>query len=629
MKQYFFLFCAILTVETYAQINSSNNTIGLLQVEPEKVSDGYILFAPNASKDVFLIDNCGILVNQWRLSLSSSYSGCYLLENGSIIKINELYEQLSQTCIERRSWENELTWRYCIELKDGDFHSDLHPLPNGNILVLMKESYAIEEAIQHGLDPNLIGVGFDFETVVELKPLGTDSAEVVWQWRLWDHIIQQYDSTKNNYGLIVEHPRKYNINLYKPFDHFNGIDYNDDLNQIILSSWADHEIYIIDHTTSTSEAASAKGGKYGYGGDFLFRWGNPSNYDVVDKELQLLGQHNPRWIPVNNEHFGGMISVFNNRNDEVVSGTILPYPMEGNKSAVVIIDPDPDSDGIYEIKNGYFLPETYSYVLPSENVIGEPFFSYLMSGASVQPNGNILTCEAEKARFIEFDLQGNVVWMYRSPIGFSGDILEQGTGPSSSVYKIEKYNADYLGLSTNDLCGSETIEKENQIIGLCREYWSPQVTFLNKINNLEVAFELAVSNVNEISWNFGDGNTSNELNPTHTFDMAGSYDVCVTGENCYDSKTYCEKIEIVSTFIENSTTTDFVLAFNLIRNQLVLKNKAIDEIYLYNDIGELICQWNIINNFIFNTEFLTPGIYFLISKHKYKSYLIHEKFYKL
>ncbi len=628
MKYYLFFFVLAFAIELKGQSANSANTVGLLYSEPDKVSDGYILFSPNSSNQVFLIDNCGILVNNWNLSSSSNYSGCYLLEDGSIIKINELYEPFSQTCIERRSWEDELTWSYCIELKDGDFHSDLYPLQNGNILVLMKESYPIEEAILNGVDPNLIRSGFNFETVVELKPLGIDSAEVVWKWRLWDHIIQEYDSTKKNYGLIVEHPRKYNINLYKPFDHFNSIYYNNDLNQIVLSSWADHEIYIIDHTTTIEEAAGSKGGKYGFGGDLLFRWGNPSNFGIVDKKPQLLGQHNPRWIPVDREQFGGMISIFNNRNDEVLSGTILPYPMEGNKSAVVIIDPDPDNDGNYEIKDGYFLPETYTYVLPNEKVEEAPFFSYLMSGASLQPNGNIVTCEAEKARFIEFDLQGNVVWMYRSPLGFSEEILDQGSGPSSSVYKIEKYNADYPGLSGRELCGSAIIEKENDITEACISDWSPQVSFLNDVKDLEVSFELMASKTEEIHWNFGDGNTSMEINPIHTFQKEGRYEVCVTAKNCYNSNTYCREVEIVSTFIENITQNDFVLTFNLVHDQLIL-NKAISKVYLYNTYGKLICELELNDNLKINAKFLKPGIYFMISKHEHKSYMINEKFYKL
>lgn len=36
-----------------------------------------------------------------------------------------------------------------------------------------------------------------------------------------------------------------------------------------------------------------------------------------------------------------------------------------------------------------------------------------------------------------------------------------------------------------------------------------------------------------MSWDFGDGNTSNELNPVHTYAVAGLYEVCLSIVNVY------------------------------------------------------------------------------------------------
>ena len=132
------------------------------------------------------------------------------------------------------------------------------------------------------------------ESIFEIKPIGSDSAEIVWEWHLWDHLVQDVNPNLSNYGVISEHPELLNINLGQvgfgmssfgsdnaDWIHFNSIDYNPYLDQIVLSSRMMNEIYIIDHSTTTQEAASHSGGNSGKGGDFLYRWGKPQNYIEV------------------------------------------------------------------------------------------------------------------------------------------------------------------------------------------------------------------------------------------------------------------------------------------------------------------------------------------------------------
>ena len=92
--------------------------------------------------------------------------------------------------------------------------------------------------------------------------MGIDNAEIVWQWSFWDHMIQDYDPNKANYGVVAEHPELLDVNFIdsvggasggRDWLHCNGIDYNAHLDQIAISCKNTNEIYIIDHSTTTEE----------------------------------------------------------------------------------------------------------------------------------------------------------------------------------------------------------------------------------------------------------------------------------------------------------------------------------------------------------------------------------------
>src|SRR5207248_2769403 len=37
--------------------------------------------------------------------------------------------------------------------------------------------------------------------------------EIVWEWHAWDHLIQEFDPQKANYGVVADHPERVDINF--------------------------------------------------------------------------------------------------------------------------------------------------------------------------------------------------------------------------------------------------------------------------------------------------------------------------------------------------------------------------------------------------------------------------------
>lgn len=135
-------------------------------------------------------------------------------------------------------------------------------------------------------------------------------------------LVQEYDSTKDNYGVVAENPELVDINyrgnkrighfLNADFSHLNSIDYIEEFDQLLLSFRGLNEIWIIDHSTTTEEAAGHTGGNYGKGGDILYRWGNPQVYHAGDESDQkLFAQHDARWVTSENPGTAH-ITIFNN-----------------------------------------------------------------------------------------------------------------------------------------------------------------------------------------------------------------------------------------------------------------------------------------------------------------------------
>ena len=429
--------------------------------------DGYTLFNPYLSRNTYLINNTDKkVVHEWksdhRLSL-----GTYLSENKNLIRTSAIYNNLflwKGGCggrVEIFDWDGNLVWDFTYIGDNYCLHNDIEVLPNGNILMTVWESKTRDEVNDSGGDLNkhgfFKGEYLLIDYLIEVEPTGPTSGDIVWEWHIWDHLIQDYDPTKDNYGVVADHPELLDINFhvggYGDITHINSIYYNETYDQLLLSSRVASEIWVIDHSTNTAEAAGHTGGNSGKGGDILYRWGNPQNYHMGDENDQkLFGQHDARWIEQGCPG-EGHITIFNN-------GYLRP---DGNYSSVEEIIPpmSMDENGNYYLESGSaYGPEESVWTYTAENPTD--FYSCFMSGAQRLPNGNTFICNGDDGYFFEVNSEKEILWNYLNPYPiyipfYSFWILEH----FNLLFKTQCYTKDYPGigeLSTNIESG--TFESE-------------------------------------------------------------------------------------------------------------------------------------------------------------------------
>jgi len=445
-------------------------TVGLIYCNDE-VQSGYTLFSPLSSTITYLIDEHGRELHNWE-STAGHRPGlsAYLLDDGDLLRTANMGNNQpgnfsgggSAGKIERISWDGILEWSWTYSNQNVRSHHDIEPLDNGNILVIAWEEMSETEVAQAGRDSTGGGTGKAIgsttlwpDKIIEVQPVGSQGYNIVWEWRAWDHLIQDYDLSKDNYGVVSNHPELIDLNFNdanggasggRDWMHCNGIDYNEVLDQIAISCKNMNEIYIIDHSTTTLEAASNSGGNSGMGGDILYRWGNPEAYRAGDENDQtLFGQHDVQWIE-NGRTGSGDLIVFNNG-----VGRDILY------SSVDIISPNIE-DGTYQKdENNVFEPQSAYWSWD----IGTDMYAGSISGAERLPNGNTLITYGTQGTFIEVNLQGEIVWKYISPINQNGE-MNQGDsiyeGNGNKVFKVRKYDSNHPGLKDKSITPSDYIE---------------------------------------------------------------------------------------------------------------------------------------------------------------------------
>jgi Arylsulfotransferase (ASST) len=429
----------------YTYFLSSQATIGTTTLLSNAM-DGYTLFAPIFSKNTY-----------WTASSTPGVS-CHLLPNGNLLRAGRIPGAFNGGGIGGRveilDKNSQVLWRYDIANDSLHQHHICQLMPNGNILVAVWKKYSPTLARAKGFK-NVLNTGIVSDVVMELKPIYPDKAEIVWQWDFMDHTIQDIDPALSNYGKIKDFPFRLDVNFSEDpganpseWIHLNAIDYNPKLDQILLSSKFHNEIYIVDHSTNITQASGSNGGRYGRGGDFLYRWGNPRSYGRGTRDNHhLFGQHNARWIADSLEG-GGNLLLFNNGSNRsglplysTVEELALPY----------------HSDGSYLLDNiDQYQPIGPAWIYPAEPL--SEFYSSRLSGVQRLPNGNTLSCVGNSGKFVEVNNNGDIVWVYINPVNNLDNWPQGSIITNNDVFTVTKYDPNYSGIKSLNVVQGPTLE---------------------------------------------------------------------------------------------------------------------------------------------------------------------------
>lgn len=430
------LIWALMSCKTYHIIGQETKIqpINFNIQKPNDFYNGYLLWhqVDEIKEDneniSLLINGKGEIIHVWDNNLSGMGSPAHLLNDGSLIRTgmkkgNKIVNGTvaAVDILNITNFNGKVIWEYKAPSDDIHFHHDFVPLPNGNILVAIYEAFSFSKAKEYGWDINeqkKIWV----DGIIEIKPdFSNGTGDIVWKWSVADHLIQDKFPALKNYGVVSEHPEKIDPNYptdYKPKgdvrQHINSLDYNPELDQIVMSSLIYNEIWIIDHSIDTKEVKTSKGGS------LLFRYGNPAAYGQgTEKDRIFLKQHDANWIDKGLPGEGNLL--VHNNNTIFVKGN---QEVKGRTSQIFEFSLPINEDGTYSKKaDSPFKAETiWSWENPD-------YYAVFQGGARRLPNGNTLITDTVDGIAFQINHSGEIVAEYR------------GNAPT---FKCFMYSADYL-----------------------------------------------------------------------------------------------------------------------------------------------------------------------------------------
>ena len=435
-----------------------------LQIGNAQNFNGFALYNGQGSSTTYLIDENQNIAHTWNMTTECNYT-VQLKENGNLVRgtknnSNQLGGAAEAGRVQEIAPDGSIIWDYIYSDADHLSHHDL-TLVGDNVLITAWEVKTASEVTAAGYTTTSDKWPTHF---IELEDDGNGGANIVWEWHIWDHMCQDIDASKPNYVTsISDNPELIDVNMIQAqggpggggdWFHVNGVDYNEDLDQIVFSSRFASEIFIIDHSTTSAEAASHTGGTSGMGGDILYRWGNPSNYGMSGTQVIPSAVHDARWITDDGRPNGGFLQVFNNsgvsNSISAIDGIETPW--------------DAATNTYLRTAGQAFAPASYTTRYECAYSASGQSASDRMSNGNIYVNAS--SGQGGAGVMYEVDSIGNLVW-----------------GPyNASSPKGFRYECDYPGIialepfmtsTTSTTCFDVTAITENTLASALTIYPNP------------------------------------------------------------------------------------------------------------------------------------------------------------
>ena len=451
---------------------------------PAKAQNGYTFFG--VSGTTYLIDMEGRVVHTWPLG-----NNPHLLQSGGVLDAST-DDPSGFGGFKEVDWDGKTVWQYTERRSTYHPHHDFIRIFNPKLkayttVYIANRDYTAAECVAAGaIAQQVPATGAQLDTMVEVDASGT----VVWEWRFFDHLVQDADATKPTFvgvgKTIADYPGRLNINLTghplkADWLHCNSVDYNPQLDQLVFNS-VQGEFYVVDHggTFFAGDPAASMAKAATAAGDFLYRFGDPARYAQGTKpallddwtqsttgQKQLGGAHGICWIEPGLTGAGHFM-IFNN-------GQYLSE--HAPQSYVMEIDPFIGAAGTST--GSYVNPPDAGYVTLSfpavtdktprqisRQVVWNHFskssptlFSHIGCYGQRLPNGNTLVCADTYGYITEVTPTGETVWDYILPLTKNGAALQVGDNLPmfTSIFRAYRYTADHPALAGRALTPGRTI----------------------------------------------------------------------------------------------------------------------------------------------------------------------------
>jgi hypothetical protein len=412
-----------------------------VRAKAKSASPGYTLVAPFEQQYTYLVELDGRVAKTWRTGTRPGLSQ-QLTADGTLVRAGNLEQrgvfaagQGAGGRIEALSWDGRTLWQKDFADDTQMQHHEIDVMPNGNVLAIIWERISRADAIAAGRRARALPDDELWpDKIVEYDPA---SGSVVWEWRAWDHLVQDRDPAKPNYAEDVStRPDRIDINYLlngedgqADWNHLNGVDYNPERDEIVLSSRSFSEIWVIDHATTTDEARGAAG-------DLKFRFGNPVAYGDTKAKRQLFFQHDAEWIEPGLPGEGNIL-VFNNGAPEI---------REFSSGDEIVPELDANGDYVRNPRGGFSAKVKRVYPKTEDDDAGE--FAAIVSSAQRLPNGNTLLAYGPQGRVVEVTPKGKVAWDYVNPYSALRPTSPRNSGAGFPIganwfFQVDRYPSDY------------------------------------------------------------------------------------------------------------------------------------------------------------------------------------------